>query len=180
MSDNDTPQQVIQLMLDGVESVLSNQPTSPISAPAHLQPLLDAQNAIGWEHLLRGRMAIQWSTHQQTHLEGPLDPKKNGVTWTTDMIHTVFTHFHLIWRLRNTDLHGEDWSSQQQAKLRQSHRELRMLYNYKGTLPPQAAYLLVPDIEVRLNWSGPMLRAWISSYRPIIEKNYTDEAYTID
>ena len=111
MSDNDTPQQVIQLMLDGVESVISNQPTTPISAPAHLQHLLDAQNAIGWEHLLRGRMAIQWITHQQTHLEGPLDPKKNGVTWTTDMIHTVFTHFHLIWKLRKADLHGKDWET---------------------------------------------------------------------
>ena len=180
MSDTNTPLDVIQLMLDGVQSVLDDKPPSDIVAPAHLHHILEAQTTIGWEHVLRGRLSLRWSAHQQAHLSGPFDPLNNGATWTTGVILVVLTHFLIVWTKRNKELHGSDHVSRQDAKRKQCIREVELLYSKMDGLPPEYAWILELPIETRLESPGPVLRAWISSYKPIIEAHYSDEAFTVD
>jgi hypothetical protein len=57
---------ILRALLDtGLDSWFRNMPApDPLHYPESLQPLVVAQNQIGWQHLLSGRFAGQWATLQ--------------------------------------------------------------------------------------------------------------------
>ena len=86
--------------------------------------LASAQNDIGWDHLLRGRFSHHWVQTQQHHIdhEDEASSKKfTGQRWLKQVLHHLWTHLCLAWKLRNADLHGIDSKDQEEkrkAKLR--------------------------------------------------------------
>ena len=167
-----TPFDVMNLLLDGVQSVLQDTPAESIVYSTNLEHLATAQLAIGWEQIFRGRLSQQWEIHQQQHLGDNSTNRNNGMTWTTSVADFLLKEFSKLWDLRNQDRHGRDKSTRAAAILLQATREMHQLYEHRDSLPQELSWILAPPIESRLHWSGPLMRAWINTFKPLIEESY--------
>ena len=99
METNNTPTDMLELMLEGLKAVLENRDTTTIHVPPSVAHIAEAQQSIGWTHVLRGRLSKTWATAQQIHL-GEFQPKKNGQTWATTIIQAILQGWLDLWHLR--------------------------------------------------------------------------------
>lgn len=179
LDELDTPFDLQELFMEGIKHYLYGTPAPTPQAP-HLQEIAEAQDTVGWDQLFKGRLVLQWQQRQQQHMiqSNLITDKRNGQTWSTQVVATVFGQWWKLWDLRNSDRHGRDLITKAEAAKRQAIRELQQLYDLKDQVPPQHQWILSVPIESRLQWSTPMLRAFISSYKPILEEGYTTRLET--
>ncbi len=177
MTENDTPEPMMELMLEGLYAVLHNRDLDTIKIPAGMEAIAAAQRAIGWEHLLRGRLTKLWAQTQQQHL-GSFDPKKNGTTWGTKIISALLQGWLDIWNLRNGDRHGRDAQSRHQAETAQAIRELEQLYELKGHILPEHEWLFAVPLDVRRSMKIYHVRAYINCWKPVLEESYKERLAT--
>jgi hypothetical protein len=171
MDDLNTHPGLQELLLEGIKSVLEGRDANTIHIPAGVEAVAQAQSSIGWTELLKGRMSIKWSQVQQQYL-GAFDPKKNGTTWTVNMIRTILKGWLEVWEIRNKDRHGRDRLSKAQADRAQAIRELEQLYELKDQVLPQHNWILTTPFQQRLNLKTYSIRAFINCYKPILEESY--------
>ena len=161
-----TVKQVRTLLLDRVTSIIYG--TNPTIAPTdpNLVTLCQAQDAIGWEQVLKGRFSSLWNSHCILRSQ-----RQQHTNWTVEVIDCIFQQWWLLWELRNQDRHGRDASTQAQASTLQAHRELQILYDtYKPIAPQQLQWLFNIDISTRTLWSTNKLWQWIHTWRPTLEE----------
>ena len=173
LSEKNTPLDAMELLLEGLKSVLEGRASNTIHVPESVTTIAAAQEAIGWTELLRGRLSKAWTQHQQTHL-GAFDPKVNGQTWTIDIIQFILESWLELWKSRNGDRHGRDHQSKAQAAKAQAIREMEQLYSYKDNIMPHHNWILDTPMEQRMNLKTYVLRAWINSFKPILEESYKE------
>ena len=127
--------------------------------------ICNAQDNIGWEHVLKGRFSTLWNQHsihssQRTH----------HTNWTVEVIDCIYTHWWRLWELRNKDRHGHDQATQAQAHTVQAHRELDLLYDrYEAITPQSLQWLFNTDADTKKQWSTPKIRQWLSTWQPVLE-----------
>ena len=177
MESNNTPTDMIELMLEGLKAVLEDRDTATIHVPASVAHIAEAQQSIGWDHVLRGRLSKTWATAQQLHL-GEFQPKTNGQTWATTIIQAILQGWLDLWHIRNGDRHGRDSQSKAQAAKAQAIRELEQLYELKEGVLPQHQWLLETPIQQRMNLKTYQLRAFINSFKPVLEESYKERLAT--
>jgi hypothetical protein len=168
----ETAQPIMELFLEGMTAVLQDRPIETIRIPPGLEDLAAAQAQIGWSQLLKGRMSVMWRQLQQAHLGHRATAKHNGMTWVTDVIDTVFCRWWTLWTSRNDDRHGRDKESQAEAAKAQAIREVKLLYDMKDSVLPQHRGILQQPLEQKLQWNKSYLRAWINTFKPLLEKGY--------
>ena len=173
----DTPVDVMELLLEGIKSVFEGRAPETIPVSHRLAYIAEAQTRIGWEHVLRGRLTQLWSQHQQTHL-GTFDPKKNGQTWATDIIQEILQGWLALWKHRNDDRHGRDMASRQRIAKAQASRELEQLYEYQGWVLDRHEWLFSTPLQARMNLPTHSMRAFINTWKPIIEESYQTKLET--
>ena len=119
-----------------------------------------AQTKIGWDQLLKGRLATQWQQKYEQDV-GPseISNKQNGDTWATSIIDFVFKQWWNLWDMRNEDRHSKDRRSREQADQCQAIPEMTQLYQHRGTLAPHLQWILEPPLATRLHWKTTMMRA---------------------
>ncbi len=178
MEDMDTDLGTMDLLLDAVYAVIHGHDTTQITVPSGLEDVAHAQALIGWNQILKGRLATQWQQRRTAYLGDRATSKDNGITWSTTIVDTIFKQWWKLWELRNEDRHGRDLQSQKQAEHRQAIREMTQLYQLKPFLPQDIQWIVGPELQTRLHWSTSVMRAWINSYKPILEKGYTDALAT--
>ena len=172
MEDSDTPVDVMQLMLEGLKCVVEGRDKSTIAIPDSVVHIAEAQSAVGWDQLLKGRLASEWMKHQKEYLGERSTDRKNANTWATGIITTIFQQWLDLWKLRNGDRHGRDYKTQAEAAKQQAVREIEQLYEYKGQLLPQHEWILATPLEQQRSKRTYVLRAFISNFGPIIEESY--------
>ena len=169
------------LLVESFYAVLHEQDFNHIPIPHQLASIAFEQAEIGWDQLLKGRMTTQWQQQYEKDL-GPskITKKQNGDSWATAIIDFVFKQVWILWNdLRNQDRHGRDRLSREQAEQRQAIYELTQVYDqYRDNIPPHLQWILEPPLETRLHWKTSMMRAWINSFKPILEEGYTDALAT--
>ena len=99
----DTGLGLMETMLAGVKSALNGQ--APW-LPQELRNLAAAQEAIGWEHLFKGRISKQWAERQREHIGARATGKNNALNWATTVIDCLFTQWFKVWDQRNLDRHA--------------------------------------------------------------------------
>ena len=137
----------------------------------------EAQTAIGWDHLLRGRLSKSWAQAQQSHI-GAFDPRNNGKTWATKIIGCLLQAWLDIWDQRNGDRHGRDQQTRQQALKAQAIREVELLYELKGQVKPEHKWLFEVPLQVRREMKTYYLRAFINSWKTVLEESYQERLAT--
>ena len=166
---------VMELIVAGVHALLHGQPTQSITIPPNLIHIAHAQQEIGWIHMLRGRLSKQWTLHHDAQLGTNATPKSNGTTWTTDLADFFLKKFLELWSIRNKERHGYDKTTRAQAAQRHAIYEMTQLYAYKDSLPIERQWILATPLEERLHWTGPYMRAWINTYKPLITESPPNE-----
>jgi hypothetical protein len=123
LSHNPTqPDLILILLLQGIRGALSN-PTFQMSV-ANREPkfvsLVNAQNKIGWQHILKGRFSNRWLQIQQLHIrtEPDIDPTtQSSERWLKQLLNHIWTSLWWdVWIIRNADLHGRDNAEQEQKR----------------------------------------------------------------
>jgi hypothetical protein len=84
------------------------QPHSP--PPIHydrsLHKAVSTQELIGWQHLARGRMTIEWGHSINQHLANQDKYKINAEQWGAKILSINWKYILQIWQQRNTEVHG--------------------------------------------------------------------------
>jgi len=71
-----------------------------------------------------------------------------------------------------------DAETRARAEKAQAHREVCQLYELKENIPEHLQYLYQTPLEQKLQQTTHMLRAWINSFKPVLEKAYSDSLNT--
>ena len=127
--------------------------------------LCQAQDAIGWDQIMKGRFAKQWNT--QSTLPAQQHRHKN---WTVEIIDYIFDQWWILWDLRNQDRHGHNNLTQVQASKAQAHRELHLLYTrFRDTAQQTLQWIFDTDVATRQQWTTNKLWQWINTWQPVLE-----------
>ena len=160
------------IALDGIMSHIEDQPMDPLKYPDAYQPLVESQNAIGWDNFFKGRLSTHWAEHQERHLRNTdeVTNKRNGQTWTTNLAATLLDQWYRLWKLRNEEKHGKDWQEQIKAKQEQIRHEVTLLYENAEDTPPHLSNSIFRCLlEEQLDKSPSELVAWLANWMPIYE-----------
>ena len=169
--DWDTPAGIQELLLEGVKHAWNENPI--IHHSEDLLYIKEAQEAIGWKEVFRGRLSIEWQRYQSEYLGSRADKKVNGQTWATALATLFLDQWYKCWLARNSDRHGHDKQTQADAAKRQAIREVVQIYDlYKGQVEPHLNWILAMPLDDRIQKKTYVLRAWINSYEPILKKSH--------
>lgn len=177
MTELNTPPDMMELLLEGLKSVFENRGPETIHVPPTVHHIATAQQTIGWEHILRGRLTKLWSSTQQQHL-GEFQPKNNGQTWATDIIQLLLQGWLDLWHQRNGDRHGRDVATKQQIAKAQAIRELELLYSFKDMVMPRHQWLFDTPLQARMSLRTYHIRAFIANWKSVIEESYKERLAT--
>ena len=99
MTTLDTPDDMMELLLGILKCYIHQDDPSTVHIPESVFHIADKQQAIGWHQLLQGRFTEAWRLHYQLYLGSKATNKKNGHTWVTSVITTIFTQWKDLWNL---------------------------------------------------------------------------------
>ena len=88
-----------------------------------------------------GRFTEAWRHYYQQYLGSKATNRKNGHTWVTSVITTIFTQWKELWQIRNHDRHGKDYKAQADVAHRQAVTELMTLYELQDSVEPHLKWL---------------------------------------
>jgi hypothetical protein len=140
-------------------------PTGYSSSP--YDELIDEQNAIGWEHFIRGKVSAQWNELQYRHTKR-YNLQTDAEGWLGKLVKLMANSSFRLWELRNGCRHGTDDATKQQAKKDQAHRELRCLYLQRENVLPQDTKLFRETVDIHLLDTTSQIRDWILHNRRLI------------
>jgi hypothetical protein len=149
---------------------------SPILYPADVRTLLIEQNAIGWRQLFSGRFSIEWSRVQQAyyskHRNKPGNARsRDGSQWQSKLIGLMWDQWRLVWKLRNSEVHGSDSGTRASAARMAMDRELREVYDQRQHLEPEVASLLHQNEHEHRSRTLSTNRNWLAVNLPIIRRS---------
>jgi len=163
---------LLELALDGIMLHIDDKLPEPDKYPDDYRMLVQAQNSIGWDNFLKGRLSKLWSHHQQHHLQttDSITNKNNGTTWATNLATTLLDQWHRLWKVRNEERHGKDWAAQALARKDQITREVSLLYENATDVPQHLSdNIYTCDLETHLQKQPAELVAWLANWMPIYE-----------
>ncbi len=88
---------IMELLLEGVKSAIEGREPNTIHVPPSTAAIATAQEAIGWDQLLRGRLSKEWQKRQQKHLGAGATRKNNGQTWSTSVSKFLLEQWLQLW-----------------------------------------------------------------------------------
>jgi hypothetical protein len=81
------------------------------------------QNAIGWDHFIRGKVSKKWKQVQHQHAKR-YGMVKQSEGWMLGLIKLMANLSFQLWELRNQCRHGHDSATRQQSMHDQAHRKI--------------------------------------------------------
>ena len=147
-------------------------PLSPSKYPERYTGLIINQNAIGWEHLYRGKWCEDWRLLQDDYCSGPHSKESAlpGTTWTLGIGRLLIDQWLQLWKLRNEDRHGVDTLRNSLVREQMLHAELHDLYNQRTLVCPadRSLFYATSAEHIQKHPSLDAIEDWILTYRPAI------------
>jgi hypothetical protein len=173
LEDSRTALPLQTLLLDAFDAVLHNKDFATIRADPSVQHVATAQAAIGWDQIIKGRFAAQWSACQHAHFGPDCNKRLNGTSWLTNVIDLIYKEWWKLWEMRNGDRHGRDLATRLQAEAAQAARELTLLYDtHSLSVVERLRWLFAIPLHTRLQWRTTDIIQWINTWKPVIEESY--------
>ena len=135
-------------------------PTSRFPSP--YARLITLQSNIGWMNLLRGFVTKEWSHLHQKYLTTMRLPLTTATPIST--IPSILPYLERLWHFRNAQRHSADHALHQTELLRQTHCQIRLLYQYKHSVLPTDRHIFRESIASHLTESLPLLQAWLLNH----------------
>jgi hypothetical protein len=179
LTDLDTAPPLQSLLLDSLQVLLENRSLATLNVEPEATDIAEAQEAIGWHQILKGRFSQAWSETQSKYLGSRATKKKNGDTWMTKLIETILGEWLKLWKLRNEDRHGRDYNTRRQAEERQVLRELTQFYTANdGKVVARLQWLFATPLNERSEDPVGNIRIWLNAWTPVVEQSYKTDLET--
>jgi hypothetical protein len=179
LSYNHTQPDLTLILLQGIRGALSN-PTFQMSA-ANREPqfvsLVNAQNKIGWQHILKGRFSNRWLQIQQLHIrtDPDIDPTtQSSERWLKQVLNHIWTSLWDVWIIRNADLHGRDNAEQEQKRKEKLRPHVIALYATVDSLLACDKPIFDTPIRDRLKAPSREIATWIRLVTPTVKRALAD------
>ena len=167
------------IMLQGVRGALLDSAYQMPLADREIRfhHLVAAQNAIGWNHLLKGRLSHHWLLCQQLHIH--LDPnidsnKTSSEHWLKRVLNCLWTSIWQVWLIRNEDLHGRDRQQRETKRIEKLTPQVVALYAQADLLLAADKDLFSIPLPVRLTFPSGELSTWIKLVTPTVKRAIHD------
>ena len=141
---------------------------------ADLQCAFKSQQKIGWDQLLRGRIAKDWKTAIKTYYH----ERKPGDSYTPDQwmrttIAALWKFSMTLWRQRNAAFHGTDSAITLEKRRTAAVTKATAVYldTIGNVLPSDGLILHRARINVILTWTKQHLDAYLATAEVICEQN---------
>ena len=177
-----TQPDLAMILMVGIQGALQDDPLFDMptdNREASFELLVSSQNDIGWSHLLRGRFSHHWVQIQQHHIdhEDEISSKKfTGQRWLQKVLHHLWSHLYLAWKLRNADLHGIDAADQEAKRKAKLKPAIVALYKTAEKLDYLDKRLFDLTLEVRLGLKSHEQAAWINVTTPTVRQAKAEAA----
>jgi hypothetical protein len=127
--------------------------------PQFLQPqyhqLFYEQSLIGWDQIIQGRFAAQWTLLQ--HYINPKVPK----TWICYTIRTIWYYVYDVWKFRCNVNHGTNPQDKRQRALLRLTPKLASAYNKINEIDPADNNIFEKKQDERLLLPTHIIEKWI-------------------
>ena len=156
-------------------------PTTPARF-ARTHPLFRAsihQQAIGWQHFLKGRIATAIIDYQEQYYRARERPAKDtGKAWAKKLIHQLWGHFYEVWKFRCDERHKLDTSKVSKQHTHRVHGRARACYAALPDLPicTRSHHYFTKTLEAQLDTSTRKIEEWLAHAEPIIQQGRADLA----
>jgi hypothetical protein len=117
--------------------------------------LFHEQSLIGWDQIIQGRFASQWTILQ--HYINPKVPK----TWISYTIRTIWYYVYDIWKLRCNTNQGTTPQDKRQRALLRLTPKLITLYSKKNEIDPVDHHIFEKTQEEMLLLPTHIIEKWI-------------------
>ena len=144
-----------------------------VSTAGPFQEALLSQERIGWIGMLRGYWSSKWqeaynNTYAipQTETRKERNKRQQDMTrWQKKVIQTMWGQLIDLWTLRNTERHGWDTESRNNARREVLHHELAEIYIQKHEYPARVQRLLRATYELHITESITKIADWLDAYK---------------
>jgi hypothetical protein len=174
-----TQPDIALLLIQGIRGALSNPlyQMNPNNREPRFRMLVNAQNRIGWQHILKGRFSHHWTQTQGRHIidDPALDAsKQTGDQWLKHTLHHIWTMLWQVWLERNEDLHGREKDEREKKRLEKIRPRIIALYNTHDSLLANDKQIFELPLLDRLQHSSGELETWVRLVTPTVKRAVAD------
>ena len=144
--------------------------------PPEVHQAIKDQNKIGWDHIVKGRLAREWMRLQSQHIQRDAtlrnEPARSTTAWRKAFFVVLWSSIYEgCWKVRNKDKHGHDKADYEIKKKIRLRPQLQGLYSMKPDLSDHDQQLLGGTVQERMDsMPADVLEAWIRNTTPLIAK----------
>ena len=85
-----------------------------------------SQTQIGWDHLFREKMSVEWIDLQEQYMRDQgID--KVGYIWGATIVECFLKNVVTVWKTQNEDVHGKTKTEKQQKRKQKLAEQIREL-----------------------------------------------------
>jgi len=162
------------ILLEGLNKFLTQQTeVHETEYPTQYHPLIQEQNALGWDQLYRGRWSNQWSKMHTLYAENRPNWKSHeadGKQWVTIHGRMLLQQWLTLWKIRNAERHGADQQERQRTRYSHLQKELTELYKLRTEVTPRDRNIFYTTATEHMKASPELntLEDWIFTHRTAI------------
>lgn len=173
MDDVTTDPHLQEMFLEGLECWMRGTELNREKHLARHRELVTQQDSIGWDNLLKGRLANQWKKKQTEHLQSLNieNPERKGKQWPRLIVHVLWDKFLELWQARNQHKHGLDTCSKSIAKRNQVLLELQMAYAKRHLMRPSDKRIFQSTHEAHSTLSTISMSNWLAAFGGVIKRS---------
>jgi hypothetical protein len=176
---NHTQPDLIIILLQGIRGAFSDQryQMHTHNREHRFRLLVQAQNKIGWQHIMKGRFSQHWTHVQNKHIDDDPDidsEKQSGDRWLKRILNHLWTSLWQVWLLRNDDLHGRDKEEKERKRIDKLTPRIHAIYALKDRLLACDKPILDLPIHDRLQLHSRELSTWLALITPTVKRAVAD------
>ena len=147
--------------------------TDTTNYSANEQAVIVSQSAIGWKHILYGRLSSEWLRSQDEHVvSNSLDSGKySGKTWATQVTKHIWQNLLALWLLHNKSLHVDTFQENEATQRGRILPLIERLYARQHELDENDCQALFnKPLANRLAQPLSVLTIWLSVAQPVFHE----------
>jgi hypothetical protein len=176
--DLKTSPRIQKAMVDGIKWLVnknSNPDNQPFESPSNAARY---QTKIGWQHMFRGFLAIQWQEEQLKYsiLKYPqTDDDSPRAQWATKVTTFLLKSAHEIWLERCQVVHHKTSRQESQNEIIRAQTRLRAIYRYSEAVNAlDRENIFGIDLNIRMQHSAQEILTWCSTINPALKRAIKD------
>ena len=130
-----------------------------------LQNIKD-QSEIGWDNLMRGKIAISWAKTQRLY-----NPDVKIQTWSNKLITLLINSSNKIWEIRNILTFGDTHRKQKGEQKKLNPVITHYYNNHQRLVHPTHHHLFQTPLTLRITFSPQENKQWINTVKLAIKIN---------